>query len=111
LRDLAPLRLAGLPEEPERTLLAPDRRRTEAAVAEAVVVVRVRVDHDPDGQRRERADVGQDLVALRVGDPRVDDQGLVPPEHEADLLVVEAIAADQDAVGDLRPRVAHGTRW
>ena len=107
LRDAELLLLTGVPEEPERALLTPDRARPEPAVAEAVIVVCMRVHHDPDREVGERADIAQDLVALGVRDARVDDEGLVTPEDEADLLVVEAVAPHEHTVADLGPRMGH----
>jgi len=60
-------------------------------VAKGVVVVAVGVDDRPDRQRRELAEVGQDLVGLAVGDPRIDDEHSVVTQDRPDVLVVEHV--------------------
>ena len=96
-------RLAGAHHERHAALVTPDRRRSEDRVAEGVVEVPVGIDDDADRGVGQLADVLLDLARLGVGRARVDDQALGPAEHEADVLVVERIATDEDAVADLHP--------
>ncbi len=61
------------------------------------------VDHDPDGEGSDRPEVGDDLGCLLVADPRVDEQDARIAEHDADILVVEGVSPDVNAVADFRP--------
>ena len=79
----------------------------EDRVAEAVVAVAVRVDDDADARRAELAQVVEHLAGLRGRGSRVDDEAPSATEHDDDVLVEEAVAADEDAVADLGPQVAH----
>ena len=104
LRDkLRPARVAGPCHERPAADVSPDRRRAEDRIAECVVVVAVRVDDDLDRCRRQLAQVVKDLARLRVRCAGVDDEGSVAAEDDADVLVVERVAPDEDAITDLRP--------
>ena len=47
--------------------------------------------------------VVEDLAALDVARARVDEQCCAMAEHDTDVLVVERVSADEDAIADLRP--------
>jgi hypothetical protein len=83
--------------------VAPDLRRPEDVIAEAVIGVAVGVDHDPDGEGSDRREVRDDLGCLSVADPRVDEKGARIAEHDPDILIVEGVSPDIDAVADFRP--------
>ena len=111
LRDkLRPARVAGPCHERPAADVAPDRRRAEDRIAERMVVVAVGVDDDLDRCGRQLAQVVEDLARLRVGGAGVDDEGRIAAEDDADVLVVERVAPDEDAIADLRParRCSHG---
>jgi hypothetical protein len=97
------LPLAGSLDHRHAPFVAPDRRRPERVVTERVIAVAVGVHHDPDGQRGEFAQVGLDLGRLAMADPRVDQQRRLIAQDDADVLVVELVAADEHAVADLGP--------
>jgi hypothetical protein len=80
-----------------------DRRRPERAVAEGVVGVSVGVHDQRDGHWRQFAKVRLDLGRLPKADPRVDDEARVVADHGSDRLVVELVAAHEDAVTYLLP--------
>jgi hypothetical protein len=54
--------------------------------------------------------VGEDLARLSIGGAGVDDGDLPVTEDEPDVLVVEGVAADIDALADLDPAIVdtHG---
>ena len=83
--------------------MTPDRRRPEASVAEAVVPVAVGVDDDASGQGSQTAQVGEQLVGLLVGGSRVDDEGTLLTEDDADVLIEHGVAADEHAIADFDP--------
>ena len=97
--------LAGPDHERDAAFVTPDRRRPEDRIAERVVEVAVRVDHDADGRVRQFADVFLDLARLGVGRTGVDDERLGTAEDQADVLVEERVAAYEDLVADLDPSV------
>ena len=72
-------------------------------VAVDVVEVAVRVDDDRDRDRRQLAQIGQDLARLHVRRPRVDDQRLPPSQDHPDVLVVERVAPHEHLIADLDP--------
>jgi hypothetical protein len=72
-------------------------------VAETVVVMAVGVDDDPNGQGSQGAEIGKDLVRLAMGDTGVDDEHTFVAEDDADVLVEELVARDEDAIAHLRP--------
>ena len=74
-------------------------------IPECVIEVPVRVDDDRHGQGGQVADVGQDLVRLRVGRPGVDDERLAVAQDQPDVLVVERVSAHEEPVADLDPAV------
>ena len=108
--DPRPPGLAGPLDERDAAIVAPDRRWPEDVVPEGMVEVPVRVDDDRDRSRRQLADMGLDLAGLDVGGPGVDDERLAITQDDPDVLVVELVAADEEAVTDLDPAVvdAHG---
>ena len=65
------------------------------------------VDDDTDRQRRERSQVVTNLGGLAVRDPGVDEEHALVAEDDADVLVVERVAPDEDPIADLRP-ARHG---
>ena len=75
-----------------------------------MVVVAVGVDDDLDRCGCQLAQVVEDLARLRVRGAGVDDEGRIAAEDDADVLVVERIAPDEDPIADLRParRCSHG---
>ena len=75
-----------------------------------MVAVAVGVDDDADGQGGQLPEVRLDLGGLAVADPGVDEQGRLVAEDDADVLVVEGIAPDEDAVADLGPGAHVGQR-
>jgi hypothetical protein len=97
------LPLAGRLDHRDAALVAPDRRRPERVVAEAVVAVAVGVDDDTDRQRRQRPQVIADLLSLAMADPGIDDQRRLVAEDDADVLVIELVARHEDAVADFGP--------
>ena len=103
--DPGAARLAGPAQERHATGMSPDRRRSEDAVAEGVVEVTVRVDHDRCGPRREVAKIRHDLASLCVGRARVDDDDVVATQDHPDVLVEERIASDEYPIADLDPAV------
>ncbi len=103
-------RLSSPLHEPDTALMAPDRRRPEQRIAEGVVEVPVGVDDDRDRVGGQRAQVGEDLARLAIGRARVDDQRLASTQDHADVLVVELVAAHEDAVRDLDPAIGDAHR-
>ena len=85
---------------------APDGRRPERGVAEAVVVVGVGVDHRPR-MRGHRADGGDQVGRLAEVRAGVDDEAGAVAEDEPAVEVQLAVPADEHAVGDLLPAGAH----
>ena len=83
----------------------------ERGVAEGVVEVDVGVDDVAHlDVAAEASHVVEHLGALDVARPRVDDDGAVAAEHEADVDVPLAVARHEDPVGDLDEAVALGPR-
>ena len=101
------LGLTGGADHRHAALVAPDDRRPEGRIAEAVVAVAVGVDDDADPGRTQLAEVVEDLPRLDERGPGIDDEGRAAAEHRHDVLVVEAVAAHEDAVADLGPHGAH----
>ncbi len=113
-RDLGDLRrrpsalpIAGATDHLRGSLVAPDRRRAEDAVAEGVVVVPVAVHDDPHGRRPELAQVVEDLARLARRRAGVEHERLLAPEHDHDVLVEERVSAHEDPFSDLRPARRH----
>ena len=100
LRALAPSLECG-----DAPFVSPDGRRCEHGVTKRVVEVMVGVHHEP-GSRGQPSDVVLDLPALPVGGARVDHQGGVVPDHQADILVEELVATDEDPGPELLPVAA-----
>ena len=99
--DPSPADVAGPFEERPAADMAPDRRRPEDVVAEGVVEMAVGVDDDVHRRRGQRPQVVGDLARLDVGRPRVDQQDVVAPEHDPDVLVVELVATHEHPIADL----------
>ena len=108
--DLRLARLTGAFHEGDAALVPPDRRRPEDRVAEGMVEVAVRVDDDRDGIAGQRPQVVEDLARLPVGRPRIDDQRLAAAQDDPDVLVVERVAAHEDAIAEFDPSVRHAHR-
>ena len=52
--------------------------------------------------------MGDDLASLRVRRAGIDHERLAVAQHDADVLVVERIPADEYAIGKLDPPAGHG---
>lgn len=72
-------------------------------IAEAVIVMCMRVDHPADGCPPELFDVGHDLVGLARVAARVDEQQSVSATYHADRNVQRLVSSMKDAVCDLAP--------
>ena len=101
------LRVSGRADHRHAPLVPPDHGRPEGRVAEAVVAVAVSVDDDADAGRTQLAEVVEDLPRLDERGSGVDDEGCSAAQHGHDVLVVEAVAAHEDAVADLGPQGGH----
>ena len=102
-------RILKVPANPlDAAHVAPDRRRPELVVAEAVVEVVVGIDHRGDRLVRDPAQLGQDLAGMADRAPSVDDHRAVVGQDRPDLLVHEAIAAGEDPLANLKPMTAAG---
>ncbi len=108
--DLRTPRLARSFDEGDATLVPPDRRRAEDVVPVGMVEVAVRVHDGRDRSPGQLPDVREDLACLRVRGARVDDQRLAVAEHESDVLVVERVPANEEAIADLDPTVRDSHR-
>jgi hypothetical protein len=106
LRDRGSTPLPELEEAWAAALVAPDRRGSEHVVAEGVVGVPVRIDHDRDRVRRQLAQVFEDLERLAVAASGIDDERFAIAEHDPDLLVEDRVSPREDSVTELDP----GTR-
>ena len=103
-------RLAGAFHERAAADVPPDRRGSEDGIAVGMVEVPVRIDDHSHGVGRQRVQVGDDLARLAVRRARVDDERLATAYHDADVLVVERIAAHEDTVADLDPAILDAHR-
>ena len=99
-------RLAVLQQSCRAPVVAPHLRPDEDRVAEAMIVVVVRVDDPPDGPRQ-LPEVSHQLVTLALRGAGVDHQQARVTTDDTDGLVKEVIPPHPHPVGDLLPH-RHG---
>ncbi len=103
LGQLATGQLCRPMHQPPTIDMSPDLGRAEDPVAKGMVVVAMGVDHDRHGKLRELTQVLEDLATLGLGRSRIDHERRPVAQHDADVLVIERVASDEDAIADLDP--------
>jgi acylglycerol lipase len=108
--DLRFAPFAGSLHERHAAFVAPDGGWTEQGIAKDVIEVTVRVNDHRYRKRGQVAQVAQELPRLWIRRAGIDDQRLAVSEDHPDVLVVERIAANEDAVANFDPAIRHTHR-